>query len=79
MGATRVATGNGTRVSIATYRALDNRGLVTADTTTPLYTGQKITVTQDGHRALAQPRPWSAPTSTPATTPVTAVAEGARR
>ncbi|MEV7888434.1 hypothetical protein ACWD3I_29795 [Streptomyces sp. NPDC002817] len=79
-GVTRVATDDGTPVSIATYRALARRGLVTADTSTPLYYhGQKITVTQAGHRALTQPRPQAAPTVTPATAPKAAATHGARR
>ncbi|MGW0710197.1 hypothetical protein ACWD4G_30290 [Streptomyces sp. NPDC002643] len=79
-GVTRVATDDGTRVSIATYEALRKRGLVTADTSTPLlYHGQKITVTEDGHRALKQPRPQATPPATTATAPQTIVAQGPRR
>lgn len=72
LGVTRVTTADGTRVSIATYRALAKRGLVTADTSTMLYHGQKITVTEDGHRALTQPRPQAALTA--ATAPPKAAA-----
>ncbi|WP_240678044.1 hypothetical protein [Streptomyces griseoviridis] len=79
LGVTRVATDDGTRVSIATYRALAKRGLVTADTSTSLYHGQKITVTEDGHRALTQPRHRAALTTAAATAPKAAVAQGARR
>ncbi|MFD9224860.1 hypothetical protein ACFWDI_33790 [Streptomyces sp. NPDC060064] len=39
LGVTRVATEDGTRVSIATYRALAKRGLVTRDTSTSLAIG----------------------------------------
>ncbi|MFG2349641.1 hypothetical protein [Streptomyces phaeochromogenes] len=63
----------GTRISIATYRALAKRGLVTADTSASLYHGQKITVTEDGHGALTQQRPEAALTTTAATAPTAAV------
>ncbi|MGW2689573.1 hypothetical protein ACWC6I_41270 [Streptomyces sp. NPDC001414] len=56
-GAIRVATADGTRISIATFRALNKRGLVGRDMTTRLSRGQKITVTKLGHQALAKPRP----------------------
>ncbi|WP_329269055.1 hypothetical protein [Streptomyces sp. NBC_01451] len=79
LGVTRVATDDGTRVSIATYQALSKRGLVTADTSTSLYHGQKITVTEDGHRALTQPRHRAALPTAAATAPKAAVAQGARR
>ncbi|MEV8351889.1 hypothetical protein ACFVTT_24500 [Streptomyces niveus] len=39
LGVTRVVTADGTRVSIATFRALVKRGLVTADTSTSLWHG----------------------------------------
>ncbi|MEU9155117.1 hypothetical protein AB0D59_32300 [Streptomyces sp. NPDC048417] len=78
LGATRVATGDGTRISIATFRALHKRGLVGRDMSTRLSRGQKITVTKLGHQALARPRPTA--TAGPAlvsTTPPTI--QGARR
>ncbi|MEU9413014.1 hypothetical protein AB0E08_45955 [Streptomyces sp. NPDC048281] len=64
-GATRVATGDGTRISMATFRALNKRGLVGRDMSTRLSRGQKITVTKLGHQALARPRP-AATTAQPA-------------
>ncbi|MFB8352938.1 hypothetical protein [Streptomyces niveus] len=67
LGVTRVVTHDGTRVSIATYRALAKRELVTADTSTSLFHGQKITVTEKGQRAQAQHRPH--PVTPPAVTP----------
>lgn len=79
LGVTRVATHDGTRVSIATFRALAKRVLVTADTSTSLFHGQKITVTEQGQRALAQPRPMTAPATTATAAPKTPVAQGARR
>ncbi|WP_247201194.1 hypothetical protein [Streptomyces scabiei] len=79
LGVTRVATDGGTRVSIATFRALNKRGLVDWDTSTSLFRGQKITVTEHGRQALAKPRPAAT-----ATTPARAVlrtpaVQGARR
>lgn len=79
MGVTRVSNGNGTRVSIATYRALATRGLVTADTSTSLFHGQKITVTDHGQQALAQRRPAATPATRTMTAPKPPVMRGARR
>lgn len=79
-GAPRVATGNGTRVSIATFRALAKRGLVDRDTSTSLFHGQKITVTKEGQQALSGPRP--AVTATPPATkaaPKASAVQGAHR
>jgi hypothetical protein len=77
LGVTRVATADGTRVSIATYRALAKRGLVTSDTSTSLIVGQKITVTEQGQQALTRPR--AALTTAVATPPKAAVAQRAHR
>ncbi|MER5545386.1 hypothetical protein ABT072_23660 [Streptomyces sp. NPDC002589] len=77
LGVTRVATKDGTRVSIATYRALARRGLVSFDASTSLYQGLKITVTEQGQQALAQPRPHAALTTAVAAPPKAAVAQGA--
>ncbi|MGC4909571.1 hypothetical protein ACLQ2J_28130 [Streptomyces cyaneofuscatus] len=80
LGVTRVATQDGTRVSIATYRALAKRSLVIADTGTSLFHGQKITVTEAGQRALAEPRPRAALSTAVSTAPkVTVAAQGVRR
>ncbi|MEV8125395.1 hypothetical protein AB0P07_15035 [Streptomyces sp. NPDC085944] len=80
LGVTRVATNDGTRVSIATYRALEKRGLVSPDTSTSLWAGgQKISVTEQGRQALTRPRPRAALRTAAATPPKTAVAHGARR
>ncbi|MFF1464490.1 hypothetical protein [Streptomyces sp. NPDC058330] len=79
LGVTRVATQDGTRVSIATYRALAKRGLVSADIGTLLFQGQKITVTEEGQRALAQPRPRAALSTAVATAPNNTAAQGVRR
>ncbi|WP_326731792.1 hypothetical protein [Streptomyces phaeochromogenes] len=79
LGVTRVATQDGNRVSIATYRALAKRRLVSADTSTSLFQGQRITVTAEGQRALAQPRPRAALSTTAATVPKVTAAQGVRR
>ncbi|ROQ70150.1 hypothetical protein EDD93_4657 [Streptomyces sp. 840.1] len=79
LGVTRVATQDGTRVSIATYRALAKRGLVCSDTGTSLFQGQKITVTGEGQRALAEPRPRAALSTAASTAPKAAAAQGVRR
>lgn len=80
MGVTRVATNDCTRVSIATYRALEKRGLVTTDTSTSLMAGgQKITVTEQGQQALAQPRPVAALATAVAAPPKTTLSQGVHR
>lgn len=79
LGVTRVATHDGTRISIATYRALAKRGLVTADPGTSLFHGQKITVTGDGHQALAQRRPAATPATSTMVASKPPVVQGARR
>ncbi|WP_405729353.1 hypothetical protein OG885_10150 [Streptomyces sp. NBC_00028] len=80
LGVPRVATTDGTRVSIATYRALEKRGLVTHDTSTSLRAGgQKISVTEQGQQALAQPRPAARLTTQVAARPKTVVARAAHR
>ncbi|MEU9411690.1 hypothetical protein AB0E08_39165 [Streptomyces sp. NPDC048281] len=77
-GTTRVATGDGTRISMATFRALNKRGLVGRDMSTRLSRGQKITVTKLGHQALSSPRP-AATTAQPARTAAPPTLQGARR
>ncbi|MEU4174729.1 hypothetical protein [Streptomyces sp. NPDC026589] len=56
-GMIRVYTDSGDRVSMATYEALAKRELVDRDTSTSLFRGQRIAVTEEGQRALAGPRP----------------------
>ncbi|WP_411150570.1 hypothetical protein [Streptomyces sp. A30] len=48
-------------VNVATLNALIKRGLVEVDTTTPLHQGQRLDVTADGRRALAQQPSTSPP------------------
>lgn len=79
LSVTRVSTDDGTRVSIATFRALAKRGLVDRDTSTSLFRGQKITVTDEGHRALAKPRPQAPATAPAKVAPTPPAVQGARR
>ncbi|MFD4611938.1 hypothetical protein ACFWOT_28480 [Streptomyces sp. NPDC058440] len=79
LGVTRVATDDGTRISIATFRALAKRGLVDRDTSTSLFRGQKITVTDEGHRALAKPHPQAPATAPAKAAPKPPTVQGARR
>jgi hypothetical protein len=76
---TRVSTDDGTRVSIATFRALAKRGLVVRETSTSLFRGQKITVTDEGHRALTRPRPQAPVTAPAKVAPTPPAVQGARR
>ncbi|MER5211069.1 hypothetical protein ABT063_10900 [Streptomyces sp. NPDC002838] len=56
-------------VNVATLNALIKRGLVAVDTTTSLHQGQRLHVTADGERALAQHKPATTPARTAAVTP----------
>lgn len=86
-GSAIVLTPDHTLITIATFQSLDNRGLVHLDTSVPLYRGRGITVTTEGHRALAQYRtrtgvttvPVAAPTAAAATLPTVAVKREVRR
>ncbi|WP_319343286.1 hypothetical protein [Streptomyces microflavus] len=74
---TRIATIDGAAVTTATFGSLDDLGLVHHDTSVSLARGRDITVTADGHRALARPpAPPSAPT--PVTPEPTAVRTSGR-
>ncbi|WP_413100251.1 hypothetical protein [Streptomyces sp. Inha503] len=79
LGVTRVATDDGTRVSIATFRALAKRGLVDRDTSTSLFRGQKITITQHGQQALATPRPAATAATPTRAAAKPSAAQGAHR
>ncbi|AUH40539.1 hypothetical protein [Streptomyces sp. CMB-StM0423] len=68
-GSTFVLTPDRTRITIATFQALDKRGLVHLDTSVPLYQGRPITVTANGRRALAQHRVHAEATAPPAAAP----------
>ncbi|WP_241524442.1 MULTISPECIES: hypothetical protein [unclassified Streptomyces] len=76
-GVARVVAKNGSRIPVATFRALAKRGLVTAETGKSLLVGQEITVTEQGQRALAQHRP--APVPTVAAAPATSAMPRAHR
>ncbi|MFD4022239.1 hypothetical protein ACFWRV_01790 [Streptomyces sp. NPDC058576] len=59
----RIATIDGTADTNATFGSLDELDLVHHDTSVSLARGRDITVTEEGHRALAhRPAPPSAPT-----------------
>lgn len=74
---TRIATIDGAAVTTATFDSLDELGLVHHDASVSLARGRDITVTADGHRALARPpAPPSAPT--PVTPEPTAVRTSGR-
>ncbi|MGW3835104.1 hypothetical protein [Streptomyces microflavus] len=62
----RIATIDGTTVTTATFGSLDELGLVHHDSSVSLARGRDITVTAEGHRALAH-RSRSASRSTPIT------------
>ncbi|MFF8482004.1 hypothetical protein [Streptomyces antibioticus] len=53
-GQTIVITPDHSRITIATFQSLDKRSLVRLDTSVPLHQGRAITVTAEGHRALAR-------------------------
>ncbi|MFC5253054.1 hypothetical protein [Streptomyces nigrescens] len=86
-GSTIVLTPDHTLITIATFQSLDKRGLVHLDTSIPLHQGRGITVTAEGHRALAQHRartgattvPAAASTAAAATMPTVAVKREVRR
>ncbi|MEV0641625.1 hypothetical protein AB0I77_43235 [Streptomyces sp. NPDC050619] len=56
-------------VNVTTLNALIKRGLVEVDTTTSLHQGQRLDVTAEGQRALAQHKPATTPARTAAVTP----------
>lgn len=71
-GSAIVLTPDHTLITIATFQSLDNRGLVHLDTSVPLYRGRGITVTAEGHRALAQYRTRTGVTTVPVAAPTAA-------
>lgn len=79
LGVTRVATQDGTHVTIATYRAPANRRLVCSGTGILPFHGQKITVPEAGQRALAGPRPRAALSTAASTAPKVTAEQGVRR
>lgn len=56
-------------VNVATLNALIKRGLIAVDTSTSLQQGQRLDVTAEGHRALAQHKPTTAPNRATTVTP----------
>ncbi|MFE0380162.1 hypothetical protein ACFW1M_32420 [Streptomyces inhibens] len=82
-GSTIVLAPDHTVITIATFQSLDKRGLVHLDTSVPLYQGRGITVTAEGHRALARHRARTGATTVPTaaapTRPPVAVKREVRR
>ncbi|MBV9026849.1 MAG: hypothetical protein JO362_24320, partial [Streptomycetaceae bacterium] len=79
-GSARIHTGDGTRITLATFQSLVKRGLVHWDTSTPLSRGQDINLTAQGQQALAHHQANKAPDTLPAPAPGSAVATtGMRR
>ncbi|MFI7094766.1 hypothetical protein [Streptomyces lydicus] len=82
-GSTIVLTPDHTLITIATIQSLDSHGLVCLDTSVPIHQGWGITVTAEGHRALAQHRSrtgaTTVPTATAAAMPTVAAKREGRR
>jgi len=68
-GVTKAVDRDRATVNVATLNALIKRGLVEVDTTTSLYQGQRLHVTAEGQRALAQHQPATTPAQAAAVTP----------
>ncbi|MFD3907472.1 hypothetical protein HXS80_06245 [Streptomyces sp. CB04723] len=61
-----IATLDGTQVTTHSFRSLDALGLLHHDASVPLRRGRDITVTAEGHRALAhRPQPVLPPSAAP--------------
>ncbi|MER5813836.1 hypothetical protein [Streptomyces californicus] len=61
-----IATLDGTQVTTHSFRSLDALGLLHHDASVPLRRGRDITVTAEGHRALAhRPQPVFPPSAAP--------------
>ncbi|MFD7013900.1 hypothetical protein [Streptomyces sp. NPDC059928] len=79
-GSRIVVTSDRTRITISTFQSLDKRGLVHVDTSVPLSRGRGITVTPEGHRALAHHQARTGVSAGPAAArPATTAGRGARR
>ncbi|MFI6808141.1 hypothetical protein ACIBO6_24525 [Streptomyces luteogriseus] len=66
-------------VNVTTLNALLKRGLIGVDTTTPLHQGQRLHLTAEGHRSLAQHKPTAAPTQVAVTFSATKQTAGRTR
>ncbi|MDX2515959.1 hypothetical protein [Streptomyces stelliscabiei] len=66
-------------VNVATLSALIKRELVEVDTTTPLHQGQRLHVTAEGRRALAQHKPTASARAAAVIPPATKQGVGRRR
>ncbi|MER6531648.1 hypothetical protein [Streptomyces sp. NPDC001508] len=69
MGVSKAHDKNGTPVNLRTLRSLIGQELVTVDTATSLYHGQRLDLTAKGKQALAQHKRATAPTETRAVAP----------
>ncbi|MEU9189254.1 hypothetical protein AB0D14_32860 [Streptomyces sp. NPDC048484] len=68
-GTLRASTTGGVPLNTATFNALHTRGLVRIDATRSLAQGQRLHITAEGHRALAQHKPTTAPARETAVAP----------
>lgn len=75
----RVYVPGGGRVTLATFASLRRRGLINVDTSAPLYQGQNINVTPQGHRALTYRQIKASLPQSAAVPPTAASTRGARR
>lgn len=79
-GVTKAIDKDRATVNVATLNALIKRGLIAVDTSTSLQQGQRLDVTAEGHRTLAQHKPTTAPNRvTPVTPPATKQPTGRTR
>ncbi|MFI9210205.1 hypothetical protein ACIGW7_18965 [Streptomyces sp. NPDC053253] len=65
IGAIKIQAADGTGINAATFRVFERHRLVHIDTSTSLYQGQTVTVTDRARRLLAQPRPGTPAVSRP--------------
>ncbi|HEX5566970.1 MAG TPA: hypothetical protein VFY14_08635 [Streptomyces sp.] len=68
-GVTKAVDADRATVNVATLNALIRRGLVEVDASTSLYQGQRLHVTAEGRRALAQHKPTTIPARAAVVTP----------
>jgi DNA-binding MarR family transcriptional regulator len=55
IGRTRVTARNGAPINTATFRTLERAGLITRDTSTSLFNGQAVSLTDAGRAELPKP------------------------
>ncbi|MEV3898402.1 hypothetical protein [Streptomyces anulatus] len=74
-----IATVDDTPVTTATFKCLDELGLIRHDISVPLAQGRDVMVTEDGHRALAHRPQVAPPGPVAAPGPTTASSRSSRR